>query len=95
MASKLDTKDKPYVENYPPLKAWLDEHGARCNWQVPLSKREETFIESWSMPNGYDFIVLIHAHRRGWNLYTAKQKGEVAATLADAELRLTRMEPAS
>lgn len=84
----MDIKDKPYVDNYPPLKAWLDKHEARCNWQLPLSKRGETFVESWSMPNGHDFLLTIHAYRRGWNLYTADRRGEIVVTLEDAEERL-------
>jgi len=94
MARTAD-KDKPYVDNYPPLKAWLDRHEARCNWQLPLGGTKDNptgFVESFMVKDGGEVIVVIHARQLGWNLYTPCHSNGIAATLADADARL-RLEP--
>jgi hypothetical protein len=94
---KHDTSEMPYVENYPALKAWLDKHDARCMWQVPMQCEHDrnpdqaptAYVEQWLFPKTRRLaIILVHAHKHGWDIYAAKNDNDVAATLADAEARL-------
>lgn len=87
--------DKPYVENYPPLHTWLREHEARCDWQLPLGgtpaddeheANPNAYVECWRLPTGHTFVVVVTKH--GWDVFTSAGTNDVAATLADANLRL-------
>ena len=96
MAAKKDTKDKPWTSNYPPLETWLRNMDARCNYQLPLGGEPEepnAYVESWSLPNGRDFLIVVQGGRRGWDVYTAPDTNDAANTLADATIRLTRVAP--
>ena len=91
MAKKsINDIDKPWTDNYPPLRDWLRKHKARCNWQLPLGSKTfpSAYVESWSAPNGREFIVVVQANRLGWNIFTPEQSNEIVGTLADAEVRL-------
>jgi hypothetical protein len=81
---------KPWVSNYPPLKAWLDKIDARCIDQIPVNGPIEptAYLEKWGTPTGRMFIVEVRANRMGWNIFTATENGTIAATLEDAEQRL-------
>lgn len=88
---QIKDEDKPYVENYPPLRDWLRDHNARCNWQIPIGNpREPTgYVESYALQGAKgDLIVVVHARKMGWNIYTAERTGEVVKTFADAEQRI-------
>lgn len=90
MAKARKTEDKPYVENYPPLRGWLRQIGARCDWQVPLGNAKEpiAYVEQWQAPTGRSFIVVVHAMRHGWNIYTDCADDGIAPTLIDAAVRI-------
>ena len=78
----MKTKDKPYVDNYPPLRDWLRNHEARCDWQVRIGGTEKdptAFVESYSIPGAKcGVIVVVHAYGNGWNLYTRSLRGRDA-----------------
>jgi hypothetical protein len=90
MAKSINDIDKPWVDNYPPLRDWLRKHEARCNWQLPLGNKSfpNAYVESWIAPNGREFVVVVQANRLGWNIYTPEPSSEIVGTLADAERRL-------
>jgi hypothetical protein len=83
------TEDLPHVDNYP-LKEWLDKHGGRCNWSLPLggAKNPSAYVESWILRPAGEVIVVVHAKGHGWNIYTAENSNGIAEALADAERRL-------
>lgn len=96
---EIDTRNRPYVSNYPPLKEWLDKHEARCMWQIPMqcehSYRDDgrdyptAYVECWVFPKTHKLAVItIHAERHGWEIYTPGDSPKVVETLADAEKRL-------
>lgn len=88
---------KPYIENYPPLHAWIREHEARCDWQLPLGgerdvesgevKNPRAFVECWRLPTGHAFIVVVTTH--GWDIFTSAGTNDIKATISDANLRLS------
>lgn len=82
--------DKPYTENYPPLRDWLRQIGARCDWQVPLgnAKAPVAYVEQWQAPGARSFIVIVHARQHGWNIYTDCGDNSIGATLIDAAARI-------
>jgi hypothetical protein len=85
------TKDKPYVDNYPPLRDWLRKHEMRCDWQIPLGDAEDpsVFVECYHAPrSAHPIIVCVNANGHGWNLYTPSASTKIDETLADAERRL-------
>jgi hypothetical protein len=86
---KNSSKNKPYTANYPLLQAWLDQHEARCVWQVPLgpARNPTAYVESWHA-HGHGFIVTVFADNKGWDIYTSCDSYSVPATLYDAEVRL-------
>ena len=57
------------------IVARLRKHGARCNWQLPKGSKTfpSAYVESWSAPNGREFIVVVQANRLGWNIFTPEQ----------------------
>lgn len=91
-----DAADMPYVENYPPLKEWLDKHDARCMWQVPMQCEHErdgapptAYVEQYMFPKSNRMaIIFVHARRMGWDIYVASNDRKVDSTLEDAERRL-------
>jgi hypothetical protein len=87
---KRAPEDEPYVENYPPLRDWLRQHEARCNWQLPLGPKDApvAYVESWWLGHGGEVLVVVQAQKMGWNLYTADGGNKVADAFIDAETRL-------
>jgi hypothetical protein len=88
---KIDTSQKPYVENYPALHEWLQKLEARCDWQLPIgpAKEPHAYVEQWSSHSCRPFVVIIYANNNGWNVFTDCADGRVDATLRDAEVRTT------
>ena len=88
-ASKVNTKDMAYIDNYPPLRNWLREREARCDWQIRRGNEESQheYIERWQLPNGNALIVTVRSHGKGWDIYTPCGSPRVDETLADAAKR--------
>lgn len=85
--SRVRTEDRAYVSNYPPLREWLEKHEARCMWQEGTGPKDNPdFVECWIV-NGVAMIVVVHANRRGWDIFTPCRDSSIEATLTDAELR--------
>ncbi len=93
-----DTSNHPYVSNYPPLRAWLDKHDARCMWQVPSQAPPsdpdeaygwvpQAYIECWIVGKR-PCIILVRGNKMGWEIYTDGNTIKIDETLADAERRL-------
>jgi hypothetical protein len=93
---KVDTSDMPYVENYPPLKAWLDKHDARCMFQVPMQCEHgrdgappTAYVEQYLFPRTNRFaVVVVQARKMGWDIYVSSNDPQINTTLEDAERRL-------
>jgi hypothetical protein len=84
-------KDKPWVSNYPPLRDFLADNDARCNWQLRLGGTEDEpmgFVEQHVFPNGRIAIVVVHARQMGWEIFTPGTSMKVDETLVDAAARL-------
>lgn len=83
-------EDKPYIENYPPLHAWLHKHGAHCNWQLPIGRKDRptAYVESWLFRGGREVIIVVRSQKLGWDIYTPEQSNDVAATLEAVEARI-------
>lgn len=86
------TINRPWVENYPVLKAWLTKIGARCLDQVPgpkmaRSKDPTFYIEKWTA-EGRVFYVEVRANQLGWDIFTGQNSTTIVDTLRDAEQRL-------
>lgn len=91
-SSATSTVNKPWVENYPALKEWLNKIGARCLEQVPgpkmaKSKDPTFYIEKW-ICGAREFYVEVRANQLGWNVYTGCASGLITDTLRDAEQRI-------
>jgi hypothetical protein len=95
-AANDDHSNKPWTSNYPPLEAWLDKHNAQCMYQLPTSPRQPTDDEDWQprayvemyLIGGRPCIVIIHANKMGWEIYTPIGSTKITETFADAEQRL-------
>lgn len=85
MPKKIADDQKPWVGNYPPLKAWLVLHGARCMWQ---EMKPHQSVERWQFPNGDSCIIVVFSERHGWDVFTSSHARDIPTTLADAEARL-------
>jgi hypothetical protein len=84
-------KDKPWVSNYPPLRDFLAKHEARCNWQLRLGGTEDepgAYVECHVFPTGRVAIIVVHARRHGWEIYTSGPSNRIAESLEDAAARL-------
>jgi hypothetical protein len=79
----------PYVENYPDLLDWLEKHSARCAWQHFDERHQRHSVEGWLVGPAL-VIVVVHADRHGWELFTASPNAAIGPTFAfaDAESRL-------
>lgn len=90
-ASRYHTPEEvPMLENYPPLKAWLDKHSARCQWQVDRNEEirsHDVRIEQW-LVDGAIVIIILRACQRGWDIFTACPSLSIEATFLDAEKRI-------
>jgi hypothetical protein len=88
--AKRDPADEPFTSNYPPLDAWLREHGARCDWQIPYGPKSKSaaYLECWRCPGSAPFVILVRADRAGWDVYTPCHSAKVDETLADLERRI-------
>lgn len=84
-----DNSNKPWVSNYPPLKAWLNKIQARCLIQAPYGDPENprAYFEQWSV-NSQVFMVTVQANQGGWSVYTQVDSNLIDATLKDAGDRL-------
>lgn len=99
MAKRTASKDRPYIDNYPPLKALLAELEARCHWQTRPDgyavgdddHEARTYVECWITPQGREFLVVVHGGGHGWNIYTPCASGKVDETVADAKARLAQV----
>lgn len=91
-----DTKNKPYVSNYPPLRDWLHKHEAFCQWQLPLGPEDNpnAYVEMWQPSDGWPVVVIAHHNQFGWEIYTSHPTNDIEATLADADARIARRPPA-
>lgn len=93
---KMDTSDKAYIENYPPLDEWLKKHEARCAWQQPMGGGDPdhkdynpAFVECWVFPKtGRHCIITVQTRKHGWEIYTPGDSNKIDLTLEDAEKRL-------
>lgn len=86
-----DTSKEPWVENYPELKTWLDDHDAVCNWQKRIgSGGTACMVESWTIRGYNPFLVLVWANGNGWHIYTESSEGETEKYLAESLDRICR-----
>lgn len=90
--AKRPVDQEPYVGNYPVLRDWLNQKGARCAWQLmrgPKSAPTQA-VEAWTFPGGGIAIVTVHAEQHGWDIFTPAGTTKIDETFADAESRLGR-----
>lgn len=82
------TAQAPYVANYPELRDWLENHNARCVWQLMRGEPDHhtQAVECWAIGKSLA-IVVVHADQHGWEIYTAPDTLRVDETLRDAEIR--------
>ena len=85
---KVEDKDQPWVENYPPLRDFLREINARCDWQVKLPYYGGAFAEQWRAPGGIQFIIVVLGQQHGWEIYTPTFKQKAVDTIEDARKRI-------
>jgi hypothetical protein len=45
------------------------------------------YIERW-LVGRVVFVIVVHANRCGWEIYTASRDNDIVASLADADARL-------
>lgn len=85
-------KSLPSAADYPPLEAWLTEHNAREAWHAvaPQGAAVACYVVGTST-----VIALLRPVPRGWDLYTALDTIDIAATLADAHARVTDAAPSA
>ena len=81
------------VNDYPPLKEWLDKHSARFCYALtpPKSDRQSPRIEAWRVKATIVLVVLYPknaAGHGGWDLYTSCGVNKITETLVDAEARI-------
>lgn len=90
MRAMVAMGDRPYVDNYPPLRDFLREIEARCDWQLPLGEADapSAYVEQWRAPNGNTMIVTVHRNNWGWNIATPCLSLNIEETFADARARL-------
>lgn len=90
MSKVVKPGNEPWVSNYPPLQKWLDEHEARCLWQIPYGGKSDpvAYVECWKFASGRLAILFVWSHGFGWEIYTPAGTNKVDETLADAEQRL-------
>jgi hypothetical protein len=83
------SKDKPYIDNYPPLKEWLNKHEARCYWQFPLGDVDNptAFVEQWRIGANV-VVVIVRADQMGWDIYLPCKSHMIDETFAEVEDRL-------
>lgn len=89
MTRKKDTSDEPYVDNYPPLHAWvtkmMDEHDARWAWQTRLNNG---MLECLQV-GAHAVIILVYPRKHGWDIFTrTTDSPNIAETLAAVEKRI-------
>lgn len=91
MANTEDTKELPYLANYPTLSDWLHKHGARCQWQTTTNGRHvstmTSMVEAWVLGDSM-CIIVVHPNSLGWDIFTPGGDPSAAVTLLDAETRL-------
>lgn len=78
-------ENKPYTANYPPLDAWLKEHATACHWQLPRGPKNKplSMVECWQVGDR-QVIIVVHAGRRGWEIYSSLNCNAIDASLLDA-----------
>lgn len=91
IATKINNRDLPTVENEPSLEDWLSCQGARMLWQ------HDGPVNSQGLPAyrvaAYQIrtrtaIVVIRPKQAGWDIFTAGNSTDIDRTLDDAERRL-------
>lgn len=88
--------NKPWVSNYPPLAKWLEDNHARCMWQLASPTKPDDADEDWEpqsyvechLVNARPVIVIVHANRQGWNVFSALDTADIAKSLTDLEARV-------
>lgn len=95
---KPDPKDAPTLENYPTLAKWLaDANGARLSRTEVGKVGGVTMqaLEVWNFRalNGdlRQAVIMLRAHRHGWDIFTPGSSIRTDSTLVDAEARLGLM----
>lgn len=83
----VDTSNYPYVDNYPPLRDWLREHKARCMWQLPMGGDAPSAYVEGCQVYGRMVVIVVHANRGGWEIYSAHPSLGVRESLDDALAR--------
>lgn len=85
----MEKKDKAYTDNYPPLRDWLREIDAVCNWQILQGRQDghHQYIECWSA-NGRVFLISVRSHQHGWDIFTSGGEVDIPKTLEDANVRI-------
>ncbi len=83
------TENDPIVSNYPPLDEWLAKHSARRAWKLPAGpvSAPSMSVEGWLI-GGQLFVIIVHANRGGWDLFTSCPENSAQISLADADKRL-------
>lgn len=77
---------QPYIENYPPLKAWINRHeDTICQWQKRIGAK--MMVERWIV-DGVPVIIEIYGDGHGWNIYTTSPDNTIVHAVADAEDRI-------
>lgn len=92
MAKPKENADQPWLENYPPLKEWIDKHGHSCMWDAKTSG--DCRVEAWLVQPELSLVILtIRPFRRGWDLFTSCQSNNIAETIRDANVRCGIVKP--
>jgi len=99
VAVTVDDSNRAWISNYPPLKDWLNKHEARCMWQLPMQQPNSStgeyeydfgptaYVECWLVYRR-PVIIVVHANKNGWEIYSALDDLKISATLADVERRV-------
>ena len=64
-----------------PLREWLVQHHARCNWSVPI---ENVGTVGGCVVNGHLFVLVDYTNG-GWDAFTMPPSPEIDKTLTSLE----------
>lgn len=91
---KSNNSEKPWVENYPQLEAWLNKHEACGMWEAVVGDIEEyprgaRIVRCYLFPRSARVtLVEVLGGGDGWNIWTDCADRKTESTFADAERRL-------